>query len=250
MNQPKYTPLSQLALQQRLRVSIEILKAQGQILFSKKFVWFVVGVLVLFGIVYFVNFREDLDDRITQEGVIPLLLYFPLVVVAIFLNMQMIASEKENRTLEILFTTSGSRYKVWLLRLFTVNLVLLAMAFLQSILAFFGLADISILGTALNGFVTPFMVGALTFYFSVKLRSGFGAAMITALIVVLALMFSDPLEDTRYQLFFNPYNIPRRIDPETWNIWMWQNRIFTLSLGMLLQFFGLRGMENRERLLR
>jgi ABC-type transport system involved in multi-copper enzyme maturation permease subunit len=250
MNRPIYTSLSQLPLRQRLQVAFEILRAQAQILFSKKFIWFVLGVLAQFVIVYVINYRQELNERLVQENVVPLMLYFPLVVIAIFMNMQLISSEKDNRTLEILFTTAGSRYKVWLLRLATVNLVLLAMAFMQSILTYFGITDIEILATALNGFVTPFSVGALTFFLSVRLRSGFGAAMLTALLVVLCFMFTELLEDTRYLLFFNPYNIPRRIDPETWNLWMWQNRMTLLVAGLALQFFGLRGLENRERLLR
>ncbi len=39
-------------------------------------------------------------------------------------------------------------------------------------------------------------------------------------------------------------------DPGTWYVWMWQNRITVVILGLLLQFFTLRGLEGRERLLR
>ena len=51
-------------------------------------------------------------------------------------------------------------------------------------------------------------------------------------------------------LFFNPYDVPRRLDPATWNLWMWQNRIGVLALAGLMLFAALRGMEVRERLLR
>ena len=68
-------------------------------------------------------------------------------------------------------------------------------------------------------------------------------------ILLLILMFSEPLDETKYSLFFNPYDIPRRLDPETWNLWMWQNRIAVLLFGCFLQFMALRGLENREKML-
>ncbi|NUM76644.1 hypothetical protein HUU40_19945, partial [candidate division KSB1 bacterium] len=46
------------------------------------------------------------------------------------------------------------------------------------------------------------------------------------------------------------YDMPRQLDPETWNLWMWQNRIGVLCCGAFLLFTALRGMEERERLLR
>jgi len=72
----------------------------------------------------------------------------------------------------------------------------------------------------------------------------------TGLFLWLNMIFFDALEDTRYPLFFNYYDIPRNIDPGTWYVWMWQNRITVVILGVLLQFFTLRGLEGRERLLR
>jgi ABC-type transport system involved in multi-copper enzyme maturation permease subunit len=184
------------------------------------------------------------------EDVLPWLLEFPLTILAIYLNMQLIASEKENRTLEVMFTTAGSRYKVWLLRLGTLNLLLLILAVFLGVFAFFTFADIEILGTAVHGFIPAYFVGAMTLFFSVKFRSGFAAGMVAAGIVTLTFMFTEAIHDTRYFLYFNPFYLPRRLDPETWNLWMWQNRIALLILGMVLQFFALRGLEDRERLLR
>jgi ABC-type transport system involved in multi-copper enzyme maturation permease subunit len=243
-------PFGRLRRTDKLKTAWEILRAQAQIIFSRKFVWFIAGILTFFVIVYIGNYNEGLDDRITQDGILPLLLEFPLVVLAVFFNMQLIAGEKDNRTLEILFTTAGSRYKVWVLRMGTVNLMLLLIALLLSTLSFFAIADIDLLATAVHGWVPAFFIGALTFYFSVLFRSGFGAGMVSAILLILIFMFHDALDDTKYILFFNPFDVPRRVDPETWSLWMWQNRIFLILAGLSLQFFALRGMENRERLLR
>lgn len=233
----------------QIKVGWEILRLQAQIIFSKKFIWFMAGILGYFGLVYVINYRQPIIDRMTQEDILPWLLAFPLSVLAVLLNMQLIASEKENRTLEVMFTTAGSRYNAWLLRLGTLNLLLLAVAFGLSVLSFFGIADLVIVGTALHGFVPAFLAGSMTLYFSVKFRSGFAAGMVSAGILLLVLIFSEAINETRYFLYFNPYSVPRQLDPETWNLWMWQNRITAVCAGLLLQFFALRGLEKRERLL-
>ncbi|MFQ5637385.1 MAG: hypothetical protein ACE5IR_05265 [bacterium] len=233
----------------QLKVGWEIFRSQAQILFSKKFLWAMVILLGYFILFYVINYNEPIIDRWTPEDIL-WFLEFPLVFMAIFLNMQLIASEKENRTLEVMFTTAGSRYKVWLLRLAALNLVLLVVALSLSVLSFFTFADIAILGTGLHAFVPAFFMGSLTLYLSVKLRGGLPAGMGAGGFFFLTMMFMDALEDTRYNLLFNPYDLPRQLDPEIWNLWMWQNRITVVCLGLLLLFFALRGLERRERLLR
>ena len=244
-----YTPYKELSAREKFRVGSEILNAQAQIIFSKKFWWFVAGVLLYVVVSYFINYNQQLNDRLTQRGILVVLVEIPLLVLTIFLNMQLVGAEKDSRTLELLFTMSGSRYKVWLLRLGTINGLLFGFAILLSLVAFFAFAETEILATALVGAVPGFVIGALTFYLSIKFRSSFGAAMVSALITVLLLMFYEALESTKYNLFFNPWDTPHQVDPQTWRLWMWQNRVALFLIGVLLQFFGLRGLERRERLL-
>jgi hypothetical protein len=231
-------------------VAWEIFRLQARIIFSHKFAWFMAGILIYFVIVYVINYRQPVIERLAFEDVLPWLLEFPLSALAVYLSMQVITSEKDNRTLEVMFTTAGSRYKIWLLRLGTLNVILLILAFALSALVFFTITDIPIIGMALHGFVPAFFVGNMTLYFAVRFRSGFAAGMVAAGLLVLILMFSEFLNETRYFLYFNPYNVPRRLDPGTWNLWMWQNRLGVLCLGGFLLFAALRGMEVRERLLR
>lgn len=249
-NTTVYQSFSGLTKKSQLKVIWEILRSQVQILFSKKFIWAMAVVLGYFITIYFINYFEEIHERMELEDLL-WFLQWPLFALALYLNMQLISSEKENRTLEVLFTTAGSRYKVWLLRVGTLNLILLLVAFSLSFLTFFTFSDLPILAMALNCFVPGFFIGAITLYLSVKFRSGFAAAMGTILFLLLSMILFGvlDLEDTRYPLFFNYYDIPRNIDPGTWYLWMWQNRITVVILGVLLQFFTLRGLEGRERLL-
>lgn len=240
---------SQLSRINQVKITWEIFRRQAQILFSKKFIWAMLVLLIFWGVVYTINYQQESYERLTQEDILwPIL--WPLCGLALFLNMQLISSEKENRTLEVLFTTAGSRYKVWLIRMATLNLIILLISIFLSGLAFFTISDIALLATGLHAFIPAFVVGGMTLYFSVRFRSGLAAGMVSAGILFLTMMFYGALEGTKYVLFFNPYDIPRQLDPQTWYLWMWQNRIGLICLGFLLQFFALRGLEKRERLLR
>jgi ABC-type transport system involved in multi-copper enzyme maturation permease subunit len=245
-----HSRFADLSARAQLSIAWEIFRLQARIVFSHKFVWFMAGILIYFVVAYIINYNQSVIERMPMEDVLPVLLEFPLAALAVYLSMQVIASEKDNRTLEVMFTTAGSRYKVWLLRLGTLNVILLILAFALSALAFFTFTDIPIIGMALHAFVPTFFAGSMTLYFAVRFRSGFAAGMVAAGLLVLMLMFVEPLSETRYFLFFNPYEVPRRLDPGTWNLSMWQNRIGVLVLAGLMLFAALRGMEVRERLLR
>jgi hypothetical protein len=241
---------SDLPARDQLAVTWEIFRLQARVIFSQKFVWFLAGLVAYFVVVYVVNYNQPMIDRMAQQDVFYWLLEFPLSALAVYLNMQLITAEKDSRTLEVMFTTAGSRYKVWLLRIGTLAVILLALSFGLSAMSFFTFTDLPIFGMGLNAFVPTFFVGNMTLYFAVRFRSGFAAGMISAGLLVMVLMFSELYNETRYFLYFNPYDVPRRLDPETWNFWMWQNRIAVFLMGGFLLFSALRGMEVRERLLR
>jgi ABC-type transport system involved in multi-copper enzyme maturation permease subunit len=246
----QHSRFAELAARERLAVAWEIFRLQAQIIFSHKFIWFMLGILTYFIVAYAINYNQSMIDRLAMEDVLPVLLELPLAALAVFLSMQVITSEKDNRTLEVMFTTAGSRYKVWLLRFGTLNLLLFILAFVFALIAFFAFTDIPVLGMALHAFVPTFFAGSMTLYFAVRFRSGLAAGMVSAGLLTLILMFAELLSETRYFLFLNPYDVPRQLDPETWNLWMWQNRIGILCAGGFLLFAALRGMEVRERLLR
>lgn len=246
----RYLRFAELALRAKLAIAWEIFRLQARIIFSHKFLWFMAGLLIYWIVVYAINYNQEMLDRMSAEEVLPVLLQVPLSALAIYLNMQLITSEKDNRTLEVMFTTAGSRYKVWLLRLAALNAILLILAVVLSTLAFFTIAEVPILPLAVHGFVPAFFVGAMTLYFAIKFRSSLAAGMVSAGLILVAMMLSGALEAPRYFIYFNPYDMPRQLDPETWNLWMWQNRIGVLCCGAFLLFTALRGMEERERLLR
>lgn len=252
MTTSSFQPFWQLSRREQFGAAWMIFRLQTQLIFSQRAVWFLSVILLYLGILYAVNYYVTVSDRLAPESIYLLVMTVPLVVLTLYLNMQVVITEKEQRTLEVMFTTAGSRYKVWLLRLGTLNVLLWLVSVGMSLLVFFTFADFSILGMACSVYATAFLVGNLTLCFAVRLRSGLGAGMVTALVLLLHTLSADIFRynRTRYFLFFNPYDLPNQIDPRTWNIWMWQNRIGVMIIGLLLLFLAIRGLEHRDRLLR
>ncbi|MDZ7364058.1 MAG: hypothetical protein ONB46_25595 [candidate division KSB1 bacterium] len=130
-----HSRFAELPARAQLSIAWEIFRLQARIIFSHKFVWFMAGILIYFVVACIINYNQPVIECMPMEDVLPVLLEFPLSALAVYLSMQVITSEKDNRTL-VMFTTAGSRYKVWLLRLGTLNIILLILAFALSALAF------------------------------------------------------------------------------------------------------------------
>ena len=249
---PSFPAFRSLSRKEQAQIVWTVFRLQSQLIFSQRIVWFIGAILLYVSILYTINYTVSARDRMGIDDVYFMVLTFPLMALALYLNMQVIVSEKDQRTLEVLFTTAGSRYKVWLLRLSVLNLLILLSSFGISGIVFLTFADFSITSMACSVFVTSFLVGNLTLYVAIRLRSSLGAGMVTALILFLQLLITGifDLTNTRYVLFFNPYDIPNQMDPRIWELWAWQNRIGALMIGMLLLFGAIRGLEDRDRLLR
>ncbi|MBT5875278.1 MAG: hypothetical protein HOH43_17800 [Candidatus Latescibacteria bacterium] len=258
-SKPTFRPFRNLNWQDQVSTAWTIFQLQARLVFSQRFVWFISGILLYIGIIYAMNYQQTVRDRLDYEDLYMVLMTMPLLILTVYVNMQVIVNEKDQGTLEVMFTTAGSRYKVWLLRLGALNVLLFFVTLALSAVVFFTFADFSILGMACNVFATIFLVGNLTLYVAILLRSSLGAGMVTGVFIMLHSMIigimsdigerSSRFEMQRYFLFFNPYDVPEQFDPVTWDLMMWQNRTGAMILGLVFIFFAIRGMDNRDRLL-
>ncbi len=194
-----------------------------------------------------VEVLED-DLPITAEDVQGLLIGVPLVVMAIFFGIRIIAGEIDERSLEIAYTVPGGCERVWRTKLLCA-LMLLIVA--EGLLA---------LATVL--FFTPFppsaLYGALqAAMFYLVLATAFGAlfrsesAGAIATTVVLALNgvltgFGD--NQIRISPFWNPAAI-EDADPTELLTWTVQNRIGIVLAMVAILALGFMRANRRERML-
>jgi hypothetical protein len=177
------------------------------------------------------------------------LIGFPLVILAIGLGVRIIASEIEQRTLEVTYTVPGGAHRVWISKLVAAAVPLLIAEALLAIVAaaFFTEYPLASLYGAFQGaafyLVLAMGLGAL-------LRSEITATLVAA--VVLAINgFGTGFGDlaTRWSPFFNPLSLPNA-SPADVLAWTVQNRVGVALLVVALTLLACTRAERREQLLR
>ncbi len=219
-----------------------------QIVFHRKLLFMGGGILAYYAILYALAvFRPG--EGFSAIQALHILVEAPGTVLAIYLTMDLVAGERDRDTLEVLFSTSASHYKIWMVRMLSIYVVLGVSLVAMSTLCYFLFAEFLVVEGALNAFLPAFLVANLTFFFSVTFRSGNAAGMLSLGFLILILLASGPLRDTPYFLFLNPFDPPIGVDDTLWEDQVLVNRAGVAALGCVLLFLALRRMEGRERLL-
>ena len=223
-------------------------RLSGRIVFHHKLLFMAAGVTVYYGILYALAvFRPD--EGFTAGRALYVLVEIPGAVLAIYLTMDLVAGERDHRTLETLFSTSMSHYGIWAMRMVTVYVVLLVTLLAMSAAAYLLFAEFPFALGGLNAFAPAFLLVNLTFFFSVLCKSSNTAAMLSLGAIIGVLLSAEQLRETYYFLFLNPFELPLGIDAMVWAEIVLINRVGLLAGGGLLLFLGLRRMAQRERLL-
>jgi len=171
----------------------------------------------------------------------------PLMLLAIQLGMNAFAFEIDERTIEGVFTVSGSRYRPWLVRIATVAVFLLGGDLLLAGLTWLFLVDFPFLTVSLNALVPVLLYFALALMFSLLFKGAIPAGLTVTPLLLFNLMFS--MGGTRYNVFFNYLARPTDIDETLWLIMAVQNRLVLLLVIGLILFYTVRLTDKRERLL-
>ena len=219
-----------------------------RIVFHRKLMFGAVGVLGYYAVLdAFLVFQPG--EGFSVEDALNILVQIPMAVLAIYLSMDIIASERDRDTLETLFSTASSHYTIWMTRMMSLHGILVLSAMAMSSLSYVLFAEFPFILGGLNAVFPAYFMANLTFYFAVSVRSSNAAGMLSLGCLLLVLMFSSSLSGTVYNLFLNPFNVPASVDLSLWDDRVLINRVSIAGLGGLLLFLALRKMERRERLL-
>jgi hypothetical protein len=174
----------------------------------------------------------------------------PLMLLAIYLGMSAFAFEIDERTIEGVFTVSGSRYRPWLVRIATVVAFLIAGDLLLAVLTWVFLLDFPVLSVAANALVPVLLYFSLALMFSLLFKGAIPAGLaVSPLLLLNATVLAGVSNGTRYNVFFNYLARPTDIDETLWQIMAVQNRLVILLIVGLILFYTVRLTDKRERLL-
>ena len=219
-----------------------------RIIFSGKFIWFLLVGLVLF---FFLMYTAAAQGTTLSHGMVYSQLVIPGLLLVFYPSCFGIQNDADHRILELLFGIPNYMYKVWLFRLLMiyieVYLILVVYAFLARILLY----PVAPFSMAAQLMIPVMLFGNLAFLYSTIIRNGNAAAVLSVLTVILAIILGNiPLVENKvWDVTINPYEEPENINAAIWSVILLKNRIFMIVAAVVFLMSGLLGLQNRVKFL-
>lgn len=218
-----------------------------KIIFSGKFIWFLIVGLLLFG---FLMFSSAYEGSPLNEGVIYSQLMIPALLLVFYPASFGIQNDADNRILEILFGIPNYMYKVWLFRLFMIYIEVYFILVVYALLASLLLFQTNPFEMAAQLMVPIMLFGNLAFFYSTITRNGNATAVLIILTSILLLILSTTLLRNKYwSVVINPFDLPENIHSSVWEITLIKNRLVMIIAGIIFLMSGLLNLQKREKFL-
>ena len=219
-----------------------------RIIFSGKFIWFLLVGLVLF---FFLMYTAAARGTSLSDSMVYSQLIIPGLLLVFYPSCFGIQNDADHRILELLFGIPNYMYKVWLFRLFMiyveVYLILVVYAFLARILLY----PVSPFLMAGQLMIPVVLFGNLAFLYSTLIRNGSAAAVLSVLTVILAIILGniELVENKIWDVTINPYEEPENINAAIWSLTLLKNRILMIVAAIIFLMSGLLGLQTRGKFL-
>jgi hypothetical protein len=90
-------------------------------------------------------------------------------------------------------------------------------------------------------------LGVMAFMLSTVVRNGNGTAVLMIIFGLFFLILSDALERSQWNVFLNPYELPRDVNETTWAIITLKNRIILVTGSLVFLLVALFNLQKREK---
>jgi hypothetical protein len=215
-----------------------------RIIFANRFIWFLAGSVVFYlGLSVIYVFDQDVSNMRDLYGVFlfsgVLLIFYPTVFG--------VQNDQDARTIEILFGIPNYRYKVWLVRVVLIFivafLIMLVFTYLSSVL----IVKFRFVNVTMQVMFPVIFLGVMAFMLSTVVRNGNGTAVLMIIFGLFFLILSDALERSQWNVFLNPYELPRDVNETTWAIITLKNRIILVTGSLVFLLVALFNLQKREK---
>jgi len=223
---------------------IKMIRYNFENIFGGKFLWFFLSALLFFCLVAVISVwnGNNPDESFVYSNMI-----FPAILLVFYPTTFGIQKDLDAGILEILFGIPNYRYKVWLFRLVLVFILVFLLMFIFGILSVIFLTPVNILEMSYQVMYPVLFFGCLSFMFSTIIKNGSGTAVVIVIIGVLIFFSDSYVNNTMWDVFFNPFNMPSDINEAIWVNTLIKNRMF-LSVGSILFILsGLMNLQKREK---
>ena len=226
--------------------TISLARYNMKIIFGGKFIYFILAAFIFF-LVFGIIMALESNDMWLEDmyG----LLAFPAILLVFFPSVFGIQSDADQRTLEIIFGIPDYRYKVWLVRYLMILVLVFLLLFPFAGLAYYALMSFPVIKMILHLMVMVVFVSAMGFCISTVVRNGNATAVIIVILGLALLILADELDESKWNVFLNPFDMPRDLNEIVWREIVRQNRIFMGIGSLVLILLGLLNLQRREKFL-
>lgn len=230
-----------------LRNIYSLARYNMRIIFGGKFVYFILAAFVFFLVFGTII---ALDNSFMRIEDIYGLLAFPGILLVFYPSVFGIQSDADARTLEIIFGIPDYRYKVWLVRYIMILVLVFLLLFPFAGLAWYALVSFPVMPMILHLMVLLLMVSSLGFCLSTLVKNGNATAVIMVILGLFFLILADELDESKWNIFLNPFNTPNDLNDIVWREIIRQNRLILGITSLVLLLLGLLNLQQREKFLR
>ncbi|MFO7575361.1 MAG: hypothetical protein R6W67_09415 [Bacteroidales bacterium] len=221
-----------------------VIKLNFRIVFANRFIWFLVasiGFYILLSAIYIFN-----ENQMRTEDMYGILLFSGILIV-FYPSVFGIQNDQDARTIEILFGIPNYRYKVWLVRILMIYLLAFITVAVFSTISSTLIVKFRIMDMTTQVMVPVLLLGTMAFMVSTLIRSGNGTAVVMIIFGILFMILSDPMEQSRWNLFLNPFDAPSGVSDVAWKSIAADNRIIQAVGTVLFLLAALFNLQKREK---
>lgn len=216
----------------------------GQV-FAGRFIYFLLFAVAVF---LFVTVIHAVEEAVPPNaGQIYYFMLAPAMLLTFYPSAYAIQSDVDARMLETLFGIPDYRYKVWLARQVVQQIVIGTFLLMLALLCQAALADFSVMKMVFHLMFPVLFFGCLGFALATIVRSGNGAAAVLVSIGLFLWILTEPLEGSRWNLFYNPFAQLEAYEAMVQSQTTFYNRAYLLAGSGALLLLGLLRLQQRER---
>jgi lysylphosphatidylglycerol synthetase-like protein (DUF2156 family) len=224
---------------------LKFIQYNFKIVFGNKFGYFLFAAIVFFGIVTGIVLYNDAS---IEEYNMYYLLIFPALLLIFYPTVFGLQNDRDSRMLETLFGIPNYRYKIYLTRLVLILVMVFIILYGLSWLTDLMIIQISNWEMTWQLMFPVLFMGSLAFLLSTQVKHGNAAAVIMIIIGLFFWILAEPLEESKWNIFLNPFRSPRSVSQTVWMNIILMNRIYLIIGSVIAVLWGLTNLQNREKL--
>ncbi len=225
-------------------IAVKLFRYNVKIIFSNKFIYFLLAALGFFLLVTVINLFSDSNPT---AGSVYYLLLLPGLLLVFYPTTFGVQNDVDARMIEIIFGIPNYRYKIWLLRIFIIYIVVSVILLILSFLSALVLVSIPVLEVVFQLMFPIFFLGSLAFLFSTLVRNGNGTAVLMVVIGLAFWISSGILEQSKWNIFLNPFLLPSDMNEIIWADVIFNNRLIITAATVIAILWGLLNLQKREK---